>query len=114
MQRKIWKYFNLAKAEAIKNRYDGRHYLLGCVAIRNDGCMVRASNGPSPVPMRTMHAELRVSRKLDYGATVYVARILRDGSFGMAMPCQACLKALRTKRVKKIYFTISDNDFGII
>ena len=112
--RRAWRYFQLAKAEAIKNKHDGRHYLLGCVAVRGDGAMVKASNGRTFVPTREMHAEYRVSKKLDYDAVVYVARVLRDGSFGMAMPCAPCLKALKTKRVKKVYFTISDDDFGMI
>lgn len=111
--RKTWKYLEMAAAEAVKNQ-DGRHYLVGCVAIRGDGAMVRASNGPTPVPTREMHAEYRVSKKLDYDAVVYVARVLKDGSFGMAMPCASCLKALKTKRVQKIFFTISSEDFGII
>ena len=113
MQRKILKYFKLAAAEAVKNN-DGRHYLLGCVAIRGDGCMVRASNGRTPVPMREMHAELRCSRKLDYGSTVYVVRVLRNGDYGTAYPCKNCLKALIYKKVKRIYYTISSVQYGVI
>ena len=111
---KAWKYFELAAEEAVKNQHDGRHYLLGCVAVRGDGCIVRASNGPTPVPMRAMHAEYRVTKKINYDAVVYVARVLRDGSYGTAMPCASCMKALKMKRVKKVYFTISNNDFGMV
>jgi len=114
MRSKTWRYFELAAEEAIKNQHDGRHYLLGCVAVRGDGAIVKASNGPTPVPTREMHAEYRVSKKLDYDAVVYVARVLRDGSFGSAMPCASCLKALASKRVKKVYFTISNDNFGMI
>jgi tRNA(Arg) A34 adenosine deaminase TadA len=113
MRGKTWKYLQLAAEEAVKND-DGRHYLLGCIGVRGDGAIVKASNGPTPVPTREMHAEYRVSKKLDYDATVYVARVLRDGSFGKAMPCDSCLKALKTKRVKRVYFTISNDNFGMI
>lgn len=114
MRSKTWKYLQLAAEEAIKNKHDGRHYLLGCIGVRGDGAIVKASNGRTFVPTREMHAEYRVSKKLDYDAVVYVARVLRGGSFGMAMPCADCLKALKMKRVKRVYFTISDDDFGVI
>jgi hypothetical protein len=113
MQRSVKKHFDLAAKVAVKPD-DCRTYRLGCIGYRSDGAMVQSPNGPTPVPMREMHAELRVSRKLDYGATVYVVRVLRDGSFGKAMPCAPCLKALKSKKVKKVYFTISSEDYGVI
>ena len=112
--KKTDKYFKLAAIEAVKNKYDGRHYLLGAVGVRGDGTLVRASNGRTPKPKREMHAEYRVTKKLDHDAVVYVARVLSDGSYGMAMPCVSCLKAMKTKQVKRVYFTISDDDFGMI
>ena len=114
MRSKTWKYLQLAAEEAIKNKDDGRHYFLGCVAVRGDGALVRASNCPTPVPMRERHAEYRVTKKLDYDAVVYVARVLNAGGYGKAMPCADCLKALKAKRVKKVYFTINDDVFGVI
>jgi len=112
---KVWKFFRLAAEEAVKNRaFHTRNHQLGCVAVRGDGAMVKASNGPTPVPTREMHAEYRVSKKMDYDATVYVVRVLKDGSYGMAMPCADCLKAMKSKRVKRIYFTIDNDNYGVI
>lgn len=97
------------------SRDDDRAFLLGAIAIRGDGAMVRALNSPTDLPSRQVHAEYRLSRKIDYDATVYVARIrLIDGKFGMARPCKNCMKALISKRVKKIYYTINHDEYGII
>jgi hypothetical protein len=114
MNRKIFSYFEIA-GKFTQSKADGRSFLLGSVAIRGDGAMVRAMNAPSIEPNRMAHSEYRVSRMLDSGATVYVARIrLIDGSFGMAKPCRDCYKILKGKRVKRIYYTINDNEYGVI
>ena len=113
MSTKVWARFAQAKLEATK-RDDGRHYLLGAVGERGDGALVKSCNGPTPVPTREMHAEYRLTKKLDYDAVVYVARVLKNGEYGLAMPCASCLKAMKCKSVKKIYFTISNDDFGVI
>jgi len=66
---KIWKYFKMAGSIATSKK-DRRTYLLGAVAIRGDGCIVKSANGPSPVPAREAHAEYKLCKKLDHGATV--------------------------------------------
>lgn len=76
--------------------------------------MVYAYNSPTPKPDRRVHAESRIARRLDVGAVVYVARMLRRGEMAMARPCSACEKALRSRGVKRVYYTISDNEFGIL
>lgn len=113
MQRKIWSYFEIAGQLAI-SKDDKRTYLLGAVGVRKDGCMVVAMNGPTPTPNREIHAEYKLCRKLDHGATVYVARIRTgDGKFGNAKPCHACRKVLRSRRVNKVYYTKGLGKFGI-
>jgi len=114
MNRKIFSFFEIA-GKIASSKDDGRSFLLGSIAIRKDGAIVKALNGPSQEPNRLAHSEYRISRQLDIGATVYVARVrLMDGSFGMARPCSSCMKVLRSKRVAKIYYTINDNEYGII
>ena len=110
---RIWNYFEMAGRVAILKQ-DRRTYQLGVIGVRGDGCIVRASNSPSQAPAREAHAEYKVSKKLDHGATVYVVRIRGDGSFGMAHPCKACLKILTSRRVKKVYYTISNSKYGVI
>ena len=113
MRRKIWNYFELAGRMAVSKK-DRRTYLIGAVAIRGDGTLVCSMNGPTPQPTREVHAEYKVCQKLDYGATIYVARIkVGNGNFGNAKPCQVCRKILRSKKVKKVYYTISHNEYGV-
>jgi tRNA(Arg) A34 adenosine deaminase TadA len=111
---KILKYFKIAgEVATIKN--DNRHFWLGAIAIRSDGVMVKSNNGPTPMPNRQVHAEYRVLNKCGFGATIYVARIRQDTkSYGMARPCANCLKAMRSKGVKRIYYTIDENEYGVI
>lgn len=105
----IQDYLQLAAETAI-SRMDQRHHRLAAIGIRSDGTVVRSSNGPTPEPCRHTHAEYKLSRKLDYGATVIVIRLKRDGTFGMARPCGSCRKILISKRVKKVYFTNHSGD----
>lgn len=114
MKKQIFNYFEIAAATAT-SKLDNRAFLLGAVGIRKDGVMVKALNSPTEFPNRFVHAEKRCSVKLDYGAEIYVARVRLDTlKFGLARPCANCMKALIHKRVRRIYYTISHNEFGII
>ena len=109
---KIWYYFSLAGNVAINNN-DIRTFRLGAVGIRSDGAIVMASNAPTEGPDRIVHAEYRLCQKLDANAIVFVARIRRDGSYGTACPCFACRKILKSRRVKRVYYTINDSEYGV-
>lgn len=109
---KIWKYFDLCREQAV-SKMDRRTFRLGALGLRNDGVMVSAINGPTDEPRPHVHAEFRLCSKLDHDAVVFVARVRRDGSFGMARPCPNCQRVLKSRQVKKVYFTISDEEYGI-
>ncbi len=110
----VFNYFEIAARTAV-SKDDRRSFLLGAVGIRHDGTMVKALNSPTDQPNRQIHAEYRLSRKLDKGSTIYVARVRMDsGDFGMAKPCVDCMKALTHKHVKRIYYTIAPGEFGLI
>lgn len=59
------------------------------------------------------HAEvaaLNSARKTNLdGATIYVARVLRDGTPAMSKPCNECQKALKARGVKKVFYTIDSS-----
>lgn len=115
MRTKIWNFLEIAGRTASKRSHDARDYWLGAAAVRADGVIVTSSNGPAPDKNREVHAEYRVSKKLDYGATVYVARVrIVDGEFGNARPCPDCQNALKSKKVKKVFYTIGPDEFGIL
>jgi len=97
------------------HKEEERQWLLGAVGIRSDGAIVYAQNGNVAIPTRSAHAEYRLGKKLDKGSMVYVSRIRRDtNQFGLAKPCANCEKFLRSKGVKKVYYTISENEYGVM
>lgn len=106
------KYFALAMQCATLKK-DIRQFLIGAVGIRKDGVIVCAYNSPTQSPEPCAHAEARLARKLDYGAVVYVARHGKgSGDWAMAKPCADCERTLRSKGVKRVYYTIVPNEFG--
>jgi len=112
MNKKIFAFLEIA-AKTAQSKSDKRSFLLGAVAERKDGTIVKARNSPTIVPDRQAHSEFRLCKKLDYGATVYIARVKLDGSgSGMARPCADCMRALKAKKVKRVYFTIDPETYG--
>jgi tRNA(Arg) A34 adenosine deaminase TadA len=90
-----------------------RQYLIAALSERTDGAIVTSINLTVQVPAPTAHAESRVLRKSDAGCTLYVARVTRDGRWAMSKPCPSCQKIIRSKRVKKVYYTIGEGEYGI-
>jgi tRNA(Arg) A34 adenosine deaminase TadA len=105
------KYFILAVKSALKSK-DNRHYYLGAVGIRSDGKIVKASNIPNQERNVKCHAETRLSRKLDIGSVVYVARTNKNGNIILnSKPCNGCMNHLKARGVKEIYYTVSENKY---
>lgn len=93
-----------------------RKALIGAIAIRRDGTLVSSRNiSTTPhycVKTPSAHAERRLLRKCDYGATVYVSRVRRDGSLAMAKPCSRCMSALRSRGVVMVYWTVNNEEWS--
>lgn len=101
---------------------DLRSFWLGAIGIRRDGVVVSSRNGAvsfsSSVQMMnvnvTSHAETRLLRKLGKDGVIFVSRVLRkDRSLAMARPCPDCQLKIRAHRVKKVYYTINHNQYGL-
>jgi tRNA(Arg) A34 adenosine deaminase TadA len=86
---------------------DLRAFRLGAVGVRNDGTLVSASHPDA-------HAEARLCMKLTPGSEVWVARVRKDGTLGIARPCPRCMVRLRSAGVQRIAYTISDAEHGVI
>jgi len=86
----------IERAAHVAQRYNGdlRAHAIGAIAIRRDGTLVYARNGSSRMPEPEAHAECRVLRKAGWGAEIFVARMRKDGSIGLAKPCEYCQAAL--------------------
>ena len=104
------------------DKNDHRHFYLGCVGIRKDGAIVASKNGATKFSsvvehyqlIPNSHAEGRVLRKLGRNGTLYVARIARkDGSFAMSLPCPMCRTRIKAAGVKKVYYSINNNQYGV-
>jgi len=101
-----------------------QEFALGAVGLRADGALVHSTNkairigrtpsGGAPERLWATHAELRLCRKLDAGATVFVARIARDGTWALARPCPQCLNRLHHQRVRRVFFTTGPAEYGIL
>ena len=97
------------------SRKDNRIFLFGALGIRADGAVIRSRNSSVAETFPEAHAEFRLSKKLNYGSIVYVARVLKDDSgWGMARPCPNCLRILHYRGIKKVYYTITSGEFGVI
>lgn len=85
---------------------DDKGFFLAAIAIRKDGVIVGSRNGSAEKPTLSIHAEARVLKKAGFGATLYVARVRRDGTPTIAMPCDGCMRLIRAKRVERVYWTV--------
>ncbi len=91
-----------------------RQYWIGAVGIRKDGATVTSNNVPCRLQEPAAHAEYRLCRKLDRGAIVFVVRVKRSGGLALARPCKSCREIMRVRGVRKCYYSISNNEYGVL
>ena len=63
-----------------------------------------------------IHAEMQaliLGRKFSDGATLYVARVLKDETLAMALPCPVCMQLIYTANVDKVHYTSGPNEWKI-
>ena len=113
---KIRKMFRLAKevAKCGDCCEAKRNYRLGAVGIRTDGVIVASSNITTRQPQKEAHAEYRVCQKLDVGSTIYVVRIGEFNRLRLARPCRDCQLMMKNGGIKKVYYSINENEYGVI
>lgn len=100
-------------ARTAKAGTDDRNFQLGCVAVRKDGAIVVSTNEMTRTPQPSGHAESRALRKAGHGATLYVARVTRNGDLAMAKPCPRCQALIRSFGVVKVHYTIDNESIGV-
>ena len=59
------------------------------------------------------HAEAGLARADIEGATVYVARLRRDGSAGIARPCRQCMATLAVAGARQVVWTAANGQAGM-
>src|SRR3990172_5162273 len=109
-------YFKLAKDIC---KYSNHRVQVGAV-ICNKKPVGMASNYKKTHPIHanpyisirsSVHAECRAIMSCKgnlKGSTIYVYRELKDGSPGLARPCNYCLTVMRMYGIKKMIFSIND------
>jgi cytidine deaminase len=114
-----------AKVAIPTNDVDKRkNFYLGCVGIRKDGVIVSSRNGSTVdstalnvkryILISSSHAEGRTLQKLGKEGIIFVARIFKnDHSFAMARPCGMCRNRIKALSVKKVYYSINNEQYGV-
>ena len=101
----------LAAKIALAQSGSKKNFLLAAVVKRKDGAITVSSNCNTKRPDPSVHAEYRVLKKADVGCELFVARVTRDGQWAMAKPCKFCQARIRNRGVKRVYYTISPNEW---
>lgn len=100
----------LAVKEAKKARH--KQHRLGAVLMRG-GKPIAASHNFAHV--HAEHATLnRAWRSDTEGCTLFVARVRKDGSLGMAKPCKLCMERLVEAGIKKVTYSNKDGQLETI
>jgi deoxycytidylate deaminase len=95
---------------------DIKTFFLAAVAERKDGAVVTSVNhAVFGQKNYDHHAESRVLRKCDYGAILYVARVMKADkkTWANARPCSRCRALIQNLGIKKVFYTIGPNEYGI-
>lgn len=70
-----------------------------------------------PLPTSVLRPMLRLVWPVNWtwGSTVYVARVRRDnGKMAMSRPCRDCERVLRSRGVRKVFYTIGPKEYGVM
>ena len=129
------KFLKLALREAANFSYNENYAFRLCAVIVGGGSVLSigfnnsSRNGfvqsleaydTSEKPFINTHAEvnaiLRVRNKVDLtGCKIYVARVRRlDHLAAMAKPCDVCQIALARYGIRRAYYTIDSNNYGVL
>ena len=103
-------------------KMDMRQFWVGVIGIRRDNVLVSAKNGSAQATdflaykngFPPAHAEARCCRKMDNGGVIYVARVAKGTRLlALARPCVFCVRVLRSKDIRRVYYTISNEEYGV-
>lgn len=92
----------------------GGNFFVAAIGVWPNGRVVRAWNVEVPgLRVPEGHAERRL-RRLVHGSEVFVARVRRDGLFGLARPCGECELVLRQRGVMRVSYSIAEGEYGVL
>ena len=108
-------FLELAKKEALKSQYDMR---VGAVIVRKGTVVGRGFNqlrhtskAKTEWP-NSLHSEvaaiLDTSRRLLSKSTIYIYRVKKDGTQGLAKPCDYCMSLIKFCSLKTIVYSTDE------
>jgi deoxycytidylate deaminase len=114
LSRRQLRYFELAKKVSVLGEHP--QHKIGCILVINKTHMVAGYNSNktdpnSPSPFKSSHAEFRAitsTREDLKGASIYVYREDHSGNLALSFPCENCLRLIKQKGIRNIYFTDYD------
>lgn len=131
-------YRNLKRAKAIAQCSDFPRQRLGAILVKGNKVLAVGYNQTKTYPIQkkynkyrnfvlkdpknngVIHAEMVLLQKTKYDSIdwpnviLYVSREDRDGNWKIARPCEACLEAIKDRGIKTVYYSIAENEFGMI
>lgn len=127
MTKKQKSFFEAAKAVSASSNFPRTH--IGCVVTDGNHRIISSGfNSTKTHPlqkkcnrerfsedtMHTLHAEISallplIKEDVDFSKVkLYVYRTRKDGSLGLARPCDGCMHLIRTLGIKDIFYTTYD------
>lgn len=106
--------FGLRMAKAALKQTKFPRKPVGCALIKGPKILLGANSlktSPLAVELGSrkgrIHAEVSVLKNLDnnHGGKLYVYREKKDGSLGLARPCDSCMKIIQSKGIKTIFYS---------
>ena len=116
------RYFRLARKVALCSKQSD--YKHGAVLVKGGSVLNTSCNKNRLVSfgsrfctehdgVATLHAELGailgIERNITEGASLYVARIGKSGSYRLSKPCPMCTSAMQYVGIKRVYWTIDEH-----
>lgn len=100
---------NLAKFLAVKTAFKSQHHRwrLGAVLVHSREILSASPNLPRLYGKeRGICAETRlITKSIINGTVIYVARVKADGTLGLARPCEDCMRLIRSRGIRTVYYT---------
>jgi deoxycytidylate deaminase len=106
-------HFNLARQLSYKSDHDSHH--LGCVITYKNRVIGKGYNRNKTHPIshglynNSIHAEMDALRSIRIppkGRRIaYIVRERKDGTLGMARPCEACMSHFKANNVYRIFYS---------
>lgn len=112
---KDFSFLRLAGKTALLSQH--HNFRLGAVVVKSgrvlsQGVNVKGRTQYTPPRRESIHAEVNALRGLSdcEGTTVYVARLDAFDRLALAKPCEHCVEHMLENGVKRVVFSISEND----